>query len=1177
MVGRAGPLVGGGVCVRLVLDSYAAQVLGKLAPSHCCSDNAMHTCNVALFARNAAMSSAEKPSNEKEPRIGLALSGGGIRSATFCLGLLRGLATNQLLRRIKYMSTVSGGGYIGATLGLLAQKHGIEEAERILAQPDSMLLRWLRRHGRYVAPSGARDYGMAFATYVRSLIAIHVDIGALAMLLAITVVFPHALVENFPFEDMPRYITFWGSIWWPLALAWLSSATVILVLAYFLAAGSWLSVAERGKWCWRATVLLRWSNKVGLVMLAVGVLDWCSWNLMLSVSHQGVSAFFGALMSSLIALTLGLVRFYSERVAQVAQRQDGVFPWMALVNLVGILLLFVVLVCWVALVQWLVFAPTLSELLQFNCPASVLNFNCPVWWIEKTDLERLAWVALPICLWMILSYFNVGAANASSLQSMYRARLARAYLGAANSERVEKPGLVLGGPIGTERFGKLVDDPVSDDDRVLEEYFRGILNNDKKCGPAHLINICINHTRETGRERVNIDRKGLPLTLSSDDRDWNGNNEVFERLKEKTLASWIAISGAAASPGAGSLTSPGWAALLFFAGVRLGYWFDAGVDYFPKGAKQKPTRFVGRINLLLQEMLAEFYGEKQRHWYLSDGGHFENTGVYPLLKRRVEIIVVADCGADPRYAMADLDNLIRKARIDFGVEIEFCSSVQAREMLALEVPEKWKTLCVLSPEELANNMTARGVMMARVTYPSTGNMPTGYGLLVVVKPNLHKALDLDVRAYASENPDFPQQSTADQFFDEAQWESYQRLGYDFGKEISGKWLLSAYRAVAHHGVIRRPHHAAVGKAGPEGITISRTVAAVGALSLGGLLAGGLPVLSYMQQWQDESDRRSKRIDKALNLLESCFGSIGGEQSNAPKGFDEISYSNQMGYLRKMSSSMNGSQLSRFRDLKSKADSQGGPEHPCGKIRIIYDVSIYWREHGKHPRGTVYTVWPKDFALQSVEIFSSEQTGGDSLSAGNSSIGDDSPNKDDELSVPASSSLKSGFDLQFDNQVLCNQCVPGLPLVLGSSQAPKCCLIPFAPPIVNTHVSSVGEDLDDEKSDLRNCGDAILYTQVYDEQGRQKISGTLDELSNGDRVGVMPIENVTRTAMSAGRPPPFKHKLCTLIYHKESEQACAADLAEKFNHICAGRVITLPLPDRFRGREGVIELWFPPQN
>ena len=47
---------------------------------------------------------------------GLALSGGGIRSATFSLGVLQRLAKNKLLEKIDYLSTVSGGGYIGSSL-----------------------------------------------------------------------------------------------------------------------------------------------------------------------------------------------------------------------------------------------------------------------------------------------------------------------------------------------------------------------------------------------------------------------------------------------------------------------------------------------------------------------------------------------------------------------------------------------------------------------------------------------------------------------------------------------------------------------------------------------------------------------------------------------------------------------------------------------------------------------------------------------------------------------------------------------------------------------------------------------------------------------------------------------------------------------------------------------------
>jgi hypothetical protein len=53
---------------------------------------------------------------------GLALSGGGIRSATFALGVLQALAHHDLLRRFDYLSTVSGGGYIGTSLTWLTSR-----------------------------------------------------------------------------------------------------------------------------------------------------------------------------------------------------------------------------------------------------------------------------------------------------------------------------------------------------------------------------------------------------------------------------------------------------------------------------------------------------------------------------------------------------------------------------------------------------------------------------------------------------------------------------------------------------------------------------------------------------------------------------------------------------------------------------------------------------------------------------------------------------------------------------------------------------------------------------------------------------------------------------------------------------------------------------------------------
>ena len=46
--------------------------------------------------------------------VGLSFSGGGIRSATFNLGILQALAKGRMLRAFDYISTVSGGGYISS-------------------------------------------------------------------------------------------------------------------------------------------------------------------------------------------------------------------------------------------------------------------------------------------------------------------------------------------------------------------------------------------------------------------------------------------------------------------------------------------------------------------------------------------------------------------------------------------------------------------------------------------------------------------------------------------------------------------------------------------------------------------------------------------------------------------------------------------------------------------------------------------------------------------------------------------------------------------------------------------------------------------------------------------------------------------------------------------------------
>ncbi len=143
----------------------------------------------ALKARRSHVLGEAARGNRNEmklPTVGLALSGGGVRSATFALGLMRGMAQSRspdqaapdparrtltsegLLGRLDYLSTVSGGGYVGAMYGRLINTYGMHHAQVLMARSRSSVLGWLRRNGRYLNPSGSRDTGTAVATYLRA-------------------------------------------------------------------------------------------------------------------------------------------------------------------------------------------------------------------------------------------------------------------------------------------------------------------------------------------------------------------------------------------------------------------------------------------------------------------------------------------------------------------------------------------------------------------------------------------------------------------------------------------------------------------------------------------------------------------------------------------------------------------------------------------------------------------------------------------------------------------------------------------------------------------------------------------------------------------------------------------------------------------------------------------------
>ncbi len=289
-----------------------------------------------------------------------------------------------------------------------------------------------------------------------------------------------------------------------------------------------------------------------------------------------------------------------------------------------------------------------------------------------------------------------------------------------------------------------------------------------------------------------------PLAADPDEKQ-PGNAGLLKRhdIEMLSLGRWVGVSGAAFSTGLGQQTSLGLSFLAGIFNVRLGYWWDSEVGPLSrKGtAPLRATGFFGvgvaavfpAQAFLLDELLARFHGPAGRqYWYLTDGGHFENTATYELIRRRVPVIVVCDCGADPDCIYDDAGNLVRKARIDFGAEIRF---FEAKELdMMLERPglrDVIGTLEELKPagEKDEPKLSRCHATLAEVRYDGSANPGS---LLLLVKPTLTGDEPLDILNYRSGHAAFPQESTLDQFFDEAQWESYRRLGQLIGEDLFAK-------------------------------------------------------------------------------------------------------------------------------------------------------------------------------------------------------------------------------------------------------------------------------------------------------------------------------------------------------------------------------------------------------
>jgi hypothetical protein len=370
-----------------------------------------------------------------------------------------------------------------------------------------------------------------------------------------------------------------------------------------------------------------------------------------------------------------------------------------------------------------------------------------------------------MCLVLLVGLLQTRRLNVNrfSLHALYRNRLARAFLGTARRAGARKPDPFTGFDAG---------------DNVPLAGLGPFLGEARRLFPV--VNMALNLTgdaRTQWQERKAASFTATPLRCGSPAYEQDGTKGRYTRTNcyagsempvgapppgthgGLTLATAMTISGAAVSPNWGYHSSPATAFLMTLFNVRLGAWLpNPGTVTDPAELDLAMPRHAALA------MLGDLIGQStatSRAVYLSDGGHFDNLGLYEMLRRRCRTIVVVDAGQDEKCLFEDLGNAIRKAQIDLpGVSID---------MGELRLRARGDTT---GPAPL-------GFALGRITYrlEEAGGVARSWtGRLLYVKPSWLGVLPADVRAYGLRSPAFPHESTADQWFSESQFESYRALG-----------------------------------------------------------------------------------------------------------------------------------------------------------------------------------------------------------------------------------------------------------------------------------------------------------------------------------------------------------------------------------------------------------------
>lgn len=682
----------------------------------------------------------------EEKKYGLAFSGGGIRSASFGLGVMQGLVAGRKLEKMHYLSTVSGGGYLGTALTWALHQGGAD----VGTDPDKFplgdkehhtghsrnktgnaLLDYIRQHSSYLTPTsklglvsfvGAvlRSVSMSLIVYVSLLFAV------MGMLHAFGA-FETTMISDW--FGVPHHYLGGEGIFIPLA--------VLLMAAYVILN------------CWYSLLTFFKLEKITtgqkyLDFLSVQIIIGYIWKAIIPLLLIGSMPFFldgleqahKAIIAS-GSTTLGfIVSIWQYRKAQKEQEEEessGVMSDLAIY--IGAF----------ALIYGLLWGSFMVGRYCTTVPETINGI---------TTHHTLPLQATLFCLGTLLisGIFGVFVnLNLISPSRIWRNRLMEAFMPDAEAvkENVWMPARKA-------------------DNALMEE-----MCAEPHQRPYHLINtniILVDSAdvefKGRGGDNFMISR----LFCGSRATGWRKTDSTHgEKTRRISLATAMATSAAAVNPNAGvsgeGATRNAIVSVMFsILNIRLGYW-TTNPRYNPW--KLPPNFFMPGMT---SEIIRAGLRETRRNIQLSDGGHFENLAIYELIRRELDVIVLSDGGADGRFNFDDLANAVEKVRVDFGTKIVFRYNYGLDQLL----PESAEKSDYVKKYGIAQ----RGFAIADVEYCSGKK-----GLLFYIKLTMIRNLPTDVYSYKGMHPEFPHESTADQFFDEKQFEAYRELGYRITKSL----------------------------------------------------------------------------------------------------------------------------------------------------------------------------------------------------------------------------------------------------------------------------------------------------------------------------------------------------------------------------------------------------------